>query len=664
MHILLIWKTKPKVESRILDIQTVKNGWYSWNVTKAVKGWYTEGNNYGIALKRDNPASGNTSFLSSDCHSAYSSGWPLVQIQYVNNTGLENYWTYHSQDMGRSGIGYINDYNGNVIFTHNDYAASDSRLALKIEHVYNGNDKDTDIGYGKGWKLNIQQRITEEVINGTTYYKYFDSDGTNHYFYYDSASKTYKCESLEGIKFTKNSDGSYMITDKDRNKLYFVPGGYLKTITDTNNNTNTILYEGVTISGVKDSLGRITTLQYTSGGTLIGITDPAGRKTSYAYNGIQLSRITYPDGKASYYTYESNNNLSSVKSLDGAKLLYTYYGGSTSRAKTATYVDAAGVKGQSLSFKYSYNETEIKDVKGRTNTYQFNNWVSTVSIKDSNGSAQHYKYNSNKETRNRLELESKVQKTSRNYLKNHGCEVKGGDWNDDYWTGSTGTSEFTTTKANMGRYSLKVAATNTASSRFYNQSVTLEKGKTYTFSAHIATEGVSNSNGMGATLFVNYQNATGEYSTIESKYISGTTEWNRESVTFTLPEDSPSNNVYIRCGVTEETGIAYFDNLQLEEGPVPNRYNIVENSELGINNLSTEGWTYNDSGTGNAVNYEGRTTYQIKGGKGNFNSSTITRCLGCTECIFTILYIKSSRKKRPKARRKRAKLSKYNIKTY
>jgi YD repeat-containing protein len=616
-----IWSNKPGVENRILDTQTVKNGWYSWNITKAVKGWYTEGNNYGIALKRDNPSSGNTAFLSSDCHSAYSAGWPLISIQYVNNTGIESCWTYHSQDMGRAGIGYINDYNGNVVFTHSDYTASDSRLALKIEHIYNSNDKNIEIGYGKGWKLNIHQRITEEVIDGTTYYKYLDSDGTNHYFYYDSTSKTYKCESLEGIKFAKNSDGSYEITDKDKNKLHFVPGGYLKTITDTNNNTNTILYDGVTISGVQDSLGRITTLQYTSGGTLIGITDPAGRTTRYAYNGIQLETITYPDGKASYYTYESNNNLSSVKSLDGAKLLYTYHGGSTSRAKTATYVDPAGVKGQSLSFKYSYNETEIKDVKGRSNTYQFNNWGSTVSIKDSNGSAQHYKYNSNKETRNRLELESKVQKTSRNYLKNHGCEVKGGDWNADYWTGSTGTSEFTTTKVNMGSYSLKVAATNTASSRFYNQTVTLEKGKTYTFSANVATEGVSNSNGKGATLFVNYQNATGEYPTMESKYISGTTEWNRESVTFTLPADSPSNDVYIRCGVTEETGTAYFDNLQLEEGPVPNRYNIVENSELGINNLSTEGWTYNDSGTGNAVNYEDRTTYQIKGGKGK------NRCL-------------------------------------
>ncbi|WP_346912599.1 DUF6531 domain-containing protein, partial [Clostridium sp.] len=579
----IIWKTKPGVKSRILDIQTVKNGWYLWNVTKAVKGWYTEGNNYGIALKRDNPASGNTAFLSSDCHSAYSSGWPLVSIQYVNNTGLENYWTYHSQDMGRSGIGYINDYNGNVVFTHNDYTASDSRLALKIEHVYNSNDKDTDIGYGKGWKLNIQQRITEEVINGTTYYKYFDSDGTNHYFYYDSASKTYKCESLEGIKFTKNSDGSYMITDKDRNKLYFVPGGYLKTITDTNNNTNTILYSGTIISGVQDSIGRTTLLQYTSGGTLIGITDPAGRKTSYAYNGIQLSKITYSDGKSSYYTYESNNNLSSVKSLDGAKLLYTYYGGSTSRVKTATYVDSAGTQGQSLAFKYSYSETEIKDVKGRSNNYQFNNWGNTISIKDSNGSAQYYKYNSEDKARNRLELESKVQKTSSNYLMNHNCELKDKYWANDYWTGSTGTNEFTTTKANMGSNSLKVTMTNKTSRRFYSQAVTLEKGKTYTFSGYVSTDGISNTNKKGAALFVNYQNNTGAYSTIESKHISGTTGWSRESVTFTLPADSVSNTVYIRCGVVEETGTAYFDNLQVEDGEIANRYNLVENANFAEN---------------------------------------------------------------------------------
>lgn len=579
----IVWGSKPKVESRILDIQTVKNGWYSWDITKAVKGWYTEGNNYGIALKRDNPSSGNTAFLSSDSHSAYSSGWPLVLVQYVNNTGLEGYWTYHSQDMGRSGVGYINDYNGNVVFTHSDYEASDSRLALKIEHVYNSNDKSIDIGYGKGWKLNVHQRITEEVINGTTYYKYFDSDGTNHYFYYDSASKTYKCESLEGIKFTKNSDGSYEITDKDRNKLYFVSSGYLKTITDTNGNANTILYDGAKISGIKDSLGRTTTLQYTSGGTLIGITDSAGRTTSYAYNGIQLDRITYPDGKASYYAYESNNNLSSVKSLDGAKLLYTYYSGATSRVKTAAYVDPAGTQGQSLTFKYTYNETEIKDAKGRSNTYQFNNWGNTISIKDSDGSAQYYKYNSNEKTRNRLELESKVQKTSNNYLVNHNCEIKDKEWSLNSWTGSSGTGEFTSTKANIGSSSLKVNKTNKTSRTFYSQGITLEKGKTYTFSGYVSTDGVSNTNKKGATLFVNYTDNTGNYITKDSKYISGTTGWNRESITFTLPADATSNLVYIRCGMIEESGTAYFDNLQVEDGEVVNRYNLVENPNFVVN---------------------------------------------------------------------------------
>ena len=36
---------------------------------------------------------------------------PQIMIQYVSCEGLEDFWTYHQHDIGRAGIGYVNDYN-------------------------------------------------------------------------------------------------------------------------------------------------------------------------------------------------------------------------------------------------------------------------------------------------------------------------------------------------------------------------------------------------------------------------------------------------------------------------------------------------------------------------------------------------------------------------
>lgn len=52
---------------------------------------------------------------------------PQIILTYVNNSGLESYWTYHSQDVRRAGTGYTNDYNGNVIFVHNDMSMSGNK---------------------------------------------------------------------------------------------------------------------------------------------------------------------------------------------------------------------------------------------------------------------------------------------------------------------------------------------------------------------------------------------------------------------------------------------------------------------------------------------------------------------------------------------------------
>ena len=72
-----------------------------------------------------NNVSGNDAyFISSDTNATWYEGRPVVQIIYRNQTGLEDYLSYHVQDLGRAGTVYTNDYNGNLTWIHNDISTS------------------------------------------------------------------------------------------------------------------------------------------------------------------------------------------------------------------------------------------------------------------------------------------------------------------------------------------------------------------------------------------------------------------------------------------------------------------------------------------------------------------------------------------------------------
>lgn len=99
------WYNKPLYSETIEDLCCYKGDkqkYITMDITRMVKDWYQNGGNYGLMLKDDYELSGYTEFLSSDCDNGYQDMRPRIDISYVNYSGLEDYWTYHSQDAGKS----------------------------------------------------------------------------------------------------------------------------------------------------------------------------------------------------------------------------------------------------------------------------------------------------------------------------------------------------------------------------------------------------------------------------------------------------------------------------------------------------------------------------------------------------------------------------------
>ncbi|MGN1270222.1 MAG: RHS repeat-associated core domain-containing protein [Clostridia bacterium] len=450
--------TSSKYDTRVIDYIKYKYDTSNprkdnrFDITTLVKDWYTTGNNYGVMLKEHNEyyqESGTDAyFYSADTSGTYTNCRPSIIIAYRNQTGIESYLSYHTQTIGRAGVIYTNDYNGNLTLIHTDASTPGNRLPVTIEHIYNTNEKDTDIGYGKGIRLNLAQTIELKTISSVEYLKYIDEDATAHYFKKDSTTNIYEDEDGLGLTITTSGDNKIM-TDKSGNTMTFVKYSsgnkwHLKEVKDTSGNkitlTLTTYNNQYLISQVEDAAGDKITLTYSSG-KLQKITDKAGKITTYAYDSSsRLTTITYSDNKTSTYTYGSKNELTRVKNIDNSYLDYTYYPGSVYRVKNITEYGTDATQGNSLTITYGNNLTKFTDEQGYSNTYTFDNYGHCITIADFGKEAENidnaygiaYKYGTSGGTNNKLTLESKlvsVKDLSNNLIQNPCFNDGTNNWN-------------------------------------------------------------------------------------------------------------------------------------------------------------------------------------------------------------------------------------------
>lgn len=463
------WYNKPLYSETIEDLCCYKGDkqkYITMDITRMVKDWYQNGGNYGLMLKDDYELSGYTEFLSSDCDNGYQDMRPRIDISYVNYSGLEDYWTYHSQDAGRAGTVHVNDYNGNLIMIHDTMNTEGSLEPMALSHVYNSNNCATDLGYGYGFALNYHQTLVKTKIGGTDYYKHTDGDGTIHYFYYDSTEKKWKDESgLEQI-LTIHTDGTeqLVIHDKEDNQLRF-RNGWLVKVQDKNGNCLSISWAEQRIISITDGSGRKTTLDYLLDNngkrtTLTQITGPSGNKKTFTYGSGNLTGITDIDGEKVKYVYNGNHMLTEVHNIDGYSVKYGYYGTKPYRVKSIT--EYAGTqKGNSLSLTYGYNSTKFTDNKKRSEIYRFNNSGNLIHIHDGFGHAASGKYNRSGNHVNCLENATKLQTNVVQLLKDPIIQAATCGWKTEISSDGSGKTEINTNTAlcKVGNRSLKLEST-------------------------------------------------------------------------------------------------------------------------------------------------------------------------------------------------------------
>lgn len=638
----LQWSNQPSFNTSIDDYQMVSDtGWYTWHITDIARGWYA-GSNTGMIFKmpdsvENGTASNNRTFYSSDNNPGYQ---PILYITFRNNCGIEDYWNYHNQDIGRAGTGYVNDFTGNLVMEHNDIGITGNILPVSIQHFYNANDKSTNtFGCGYGWRTNYDQKVYKWSLD-SSYYVWEDEDGTRHYFPYSGTSHIYKDEDGLNLTLNDNETGNYLysITDNLGNIKYFDSNGRLARI--QNNQANAghidITYTAASvpyIDTITDGAGRVYKYIY-SGTNLIridymGTGSTALQNIQFAYNGnTELSTITYYDTKTTTYQYTTstvNHLLTRATDIDGYYVSYSYYNQTSTnipnRINQIKYYDNA-VAGDTLTCVYSHNQTSFTDSRSRVTIEQFNDMGNTTCVQDDQGNAQNASYAKDTDgdsgIANQLTLSPKLQNTVTNFLENGSAEYT------DAWALSTGGTpggswSYSTTKYS-GVKSIGITRTDEAGSYYrIQQTMTLAKGKTYTFSAWVKTTGMS-STGTGTYLQIQNQDTQGHWASAGSEIIKTSTlssdpntdsnGWRRVEATYTIPSNAYTG--FVTLSMYQGTiGTAYYDCLQVEEAPTPSRYNLLENSDFayqGSSSTTAQYWT-----TSGLISSDIRTTLNPSG---------------------------------------------------
>ena len=606
----------------------------TWDLTELAKKWYREGTEnrtIALALTSDDYSSSKCAVLTLAAYTSqgYSMNVsPSLIVSYRNNTGIEPYYSYTTLGVGSAGTAYIADATGQLKAgkTLVQYASSVNPVSVNL--VYNSDyfASDNSAAYhpmtalgvnmivGSGWRLDCVQKIETETISGTEYLKYFDGDGTIHYFLKDSSKSTtyYYDEDGLGLKIKSTGTNAYEMSDDFGNKWIFTDC-FLTEISDETGNKVLIQYsDGKLISVIQQNngYGQITAASFSyNGETVESVTDAAGNVYLLGYSGEKLISVTKRITKngetneclVAQYDY-SGYRLNLLNDTESSySVVFTYSDGSISRFQEKVNTTT----GATVEVTYpNYTQTTYTNYGADrclgisdnqcddiSTHYLFDHAGRTVNAytTDSSGTvlgASNAIYSgagSTDKKNNRTMQTSSIGMAGQQLLRNTGFELGSG------WT-LTNTS-IVQTGQRTGMYALKGTMLTSGTVSADRTTEALVQGTTYTFSAYVNTNGVTNFGSEGICLQVSQGSNT--WTSPKLNYKSGINGgWVRISVTFTAAS-SAAHTVSVRCdGSSEANGTFYVDDLQLEVGEAPSNVNLLENGNMA---MSSYNWVLSDA---------------------------------------------------------------------
>ncbi|RJX23864.1 MAG: DNRLRE domain-containing protein [Acholeplasma sp.] len=620
------WNTKPDYANDIVDYHIISSSAsYKFNITESVQRWQIEGitNVPGFTLK-DKYDYGTYYSVKSIEYTTISMK-PTIEIGYVDPSGIKDYWTYSTQDIGDAGVGYVSDYTGLLTLVRSDISFITEKQSLNLSMIYSVGFKDVNIGYGDGWRTNYDMFV--EYDTDADRYSTIDASGSKEFYQIKSVcedkfkvdpSMIYQCYDAEDGSsnvLVLETDGSlnyanYLVVTPDEIYYRFDSSGYLYEIKDysTQNELSITIHRESTapykIDYILDDTGNMLNFTYYNGDldyVELNLKQPGGgygvdiervdytihpstkQQLSVAYKKDYNGDNVYSTDTTATYTYTTSNVLISAENSSSEKVTYNI---DSSSLKVNTITSTFNSENIALiTYDYDLKKTTIVDQYNRYVIYKFDDFGHTINIIDSFGSSRSYKFinlytdwdngsiyvnedgSPNYRYNHRMIGSSVPVQENGNLILNGGFEF---DLSSQYdgWnliqTSGSGSSYLRVSSSCMIDDRCASLTNPISSESRLTQTIILDAG-IYTFSAY-----VKNSTGSEDV----YLDVVGEsYGGITTPVDNDST-WTLNRVLFVIEEDDTSVTLSL---INEGNGASYFDGVQLYKGFGDTIPNLIEN---------------------------------------------------------------------------------------
>ncbi len=633
------YNTKPQISSNVIDYYTGHTDFdeleiIHFDITKTLYQWLSgESNANGIAiLGYDNTVPGTGLFTGVG-----------MFIEYVETSGYDDSFDYHSYNIGRAGTSYINDFTQGLTIIRDDISISGNIMPVSISFIHNsayttmvekfsklyeledGRERNIPQVYGNDWITNYNRGIfvnelasesirtlsyftgTGSIINfveeeqedGSTIFVEEKSDifGDSGYSLVYDSSTSFNPTNVKIINPNGETEefDSYGRLVKIYKENY--PSQSINIVYESNLTQNTNIYA---INYITDGVGRkydfsydettglLTTIQtYTKDGKAIkaGSNVITNLKTSYEYdaNG-NTTTIIYPDSDKATYEYNSNNQITSAISLNAYKLVYAYDNSGRVCSISEHSKDVGSLQGwlNGNTITISPNgpkQVTFSDQNGANETKQFDRYGRTTLVTDEKG--------------NYVDSDVGSYRTmSKNLISNQSFENGLLTW----MRSISNAPSVSTAYSHSGIRSLKFSS-STSSECYVQKNISVAEAGFYTFSAYIKTTNEFSGN----EKIIMYCAALDENENIlteNTRTVSAiTTDFERYSVFINAPVETDAIN--IKIGFDGNYGEFYVDSTHLEKGSGFGAYNQLENS------------SFSDTYNGVVSNWSGPSYYTI-----------------------------------------------------
>ena len=404
----------------------------------------------------------------------------------------------------------------------------------------------------------------------------------------------------------------------------------ITSITDGEGNVTTISYyaedkvykitKQLTINGVLNNLVTTYSYQVNTNNVVTQVTDPKGNITQFTCNkfgNVEEVVEDFGTGKLNLTTkctwnedmaltkvrnpkqvYDGQNGYGFTYSdIEDPKYPYSKYDVSRATLPNSSYSSYEHfLVNESTDEIYRSDVTQAIDPAGGTQKYIYNDKRSISSIYNPFAFAQANDYNNY----GNLIKETKQLGVQENLLPNTSFER----WTSNLpnqWSkiSSGGTVSAETGYKVNGSRSVKLVATGNTSATVAQLRTTnfipVDGNSKYNVSWYVKTQNVGVTNG-GATVNVYWYDGNQAFisSALNVAKTIGTTDWMRKGARINAPGGAKFTKVEL---AVNDTGTAWFDNVQMESGSTINQYNFVSNSSFEMDQDGLPGPDFWNMGT-------------------------------------------------------------------